>query len=211
MIGHDFDASPLHISNRRPCRARTEEWSCVLLIPSSSPFTSLHSLSPDSASLSPPEISRKKQKTSSVAQQPVSTPPTHALPDAHCAQAGQTHQKRPDQLARGPVHHLESSCSAHTIETPAQKVLPPSSRTTTPRPLIVHIHKHTLAHHGPAALGATTTSGHAGQQQQHRRSQHAHNNRLLATSPKQQPHLRRPSPDLLLRHRFQPRLLTVCR
>lgn len=104
----------------------------MLLIPSSSPFTSLHSLSPDSASLSPPEISRKKQKTSSVAQQPVSTPPTHALPDAHCAQAGQTHQKRPDQLARGPVHHLESSCSAHTIETPAQKVLP---RALAPPPL----------------------------------------------------------------------------
>ena len=99
-------------------------WSCVLLIPSTSPFTSLHSLSPDSASLSPPEISRKKQKTSSVAQQPVSTPPTHALPDAHCAQAGQTHQKRPDELARGPIHHPECSCSAHTIETPAQKVPP---------------------------------------------------------------------------------------
>jgi hypothetical protein len=100
---------------------------CVL-IPSGSPFTSLHSLSPDSASLSLPEISRKKQKTSfsrSAARDPAAYARTSSWLVNQNTQLTGT-------LARGPAqHHHESSCSA-TIETPAQKVPP---RGLAPPPL----------------------------------------------------------------------------
>jgi len=108
------DATPPRLEPQAVSRQEGGALLVCVLIPSTSPFTSLHSLSPDSASLSPPEISRKKQKTSSVAQQPVCTPPTQA----HARSSCEPNIRAPPFLANsqsaGAAQHstTTSSCSA---------------------------------------------------------------------------------------------------
>jgi hypothetical protein len=170
MIGYDLLSwkPPLYSRTARPYRARKEECArrgltCVLF-PSSFPFTSLHSLSPDSARrLSLPEISRKKQKTSCIAQTPLparrSSWRTFKTHDYRSAGA------RPEQHSTAPPPRKLLRAFI-PIETPAQKV-PPEVSHHYPSIINSRPHPHPCPswtrrprsnHHRPRRAAAATST-----------------------------------------------------